>query len=151
MRRFYWKRQKRHQIYYFRLRVPVDLQKWMPLREVKKSLKTKSLSIAKSRVRVLLAEFVQLFGQIRSGTLSDQQVLDLLEKLIPSELHKIIETKPLWLADGIALYPKEHISLKRWGGKTQNECVAILSIFMEVVQVSTQIHSVRGTVCLELS
>lgn len=39
--------QKQNHYYYFRIRIPLDLQQWFDTLEIKRSLHTKNLSIAK--------------------------------------------------------------------------------------------------------
>jgi integrase len=55
--------------YCFRLNVPVDLQRFVGKREIRYSLKTGFLGVAKARARNLAASIQLLFGTLRKGGL----------------------------------------------------------------------------------
>lgn len=64
---------KRNEIYYFRLKIPLDLKQYFPVKEIWKSLKTRSLTTARTAVSKLLYQTERLFLYARSGMLSNER------------------------------------------------------------------------------
>lgn len=65
---------KINHIYYFRFRIPQDLRRYFGRSELKRSLKTKAYSHAKSLVKKLTAETERIFTIMRSGVLTDEEI-----------------------------------------------------------------------------
>jgi integrase len=77
---------KRDNVYYFRLRVPKDLHRFFPVREIKKSLKTQNLNCAKMSAKALSFKAEKLFTIIRSDMLTDEQIKRLVAEQLRSGL-----------------------------------------------------------------
>lgn len=74
--------------YYFRVRIPQGLRRWFGGRtELKRSLNTFRYESAKSLVRPWIYRTEQLFLQIRSGMLTDEQI----QKLVTDFLQQSLE------------------------------------------------------------
>lgn len=70
--------------YYFRVRIPVDLQSIFHCREIKKALKTKDFKTASSSVKLLSHELFKAIELIRSGILTDEQITQLVQEFFQS-------------------------------------------------------------------
>jgi len=69
--------------YYFRCRIPCDLQVWFNgIRDHKRTLKTKNLSKAKSLLRIHSSRTEMTFMMMRSGVLDDAQMYALAKEYI---------------------------------------------------------------------
>lgn len=71
---------KRNSTYYFRLRIPSDVRKHFPFAEITRSLHTQLYRQAKSLARGKLGELEKVFMKIRSGILSDDEIIKLVDK-----------------------------------------------------------------------
>lgn len=73
--------------YYFRCRIPADLKAWFAGKEdIKRTLKTKSLSHAKRLLKVWSYKTEQVFTTLRSGMLTSDQALKLVEEFKRNDL-----------------------------------------------------------------
>lgn len=79
---------KRNDTYYFRLRIPKDIQKYFPRPEIVKSTHTTKYTQAKGLVRKLLGKTEELFTMLRSGVLTDDEINRLVEKYKREQLAK---------------------------------------------------------------
>jgi hypothetical protein len=82
--------------YCFRLRVPLDLQRFIGKTELRYSLKTGKSRIAKSKARILAGKIQLLFEELRKGNtgfmkLSEEQIKELIEKYVKAELRNLGE------------------------------------------------------------
>lgn len=66
--------------YYFRLRVPADLVPYLDCKCLRKTLKTSNRDNARTLARTMLYASEQLFTQIRSGLMSEEQILELVRQ-----------------------------------------------------------------------
>jgi integrase len=72
--------------YYFRVRIPADLLAYFPLKEIRKSLKTKHKAHAKSLAKKLSFKTDRVFSLIRSAMLTDSEI----RKLVDDHIHKTL-------------------------------------------------------------
>jgi hypothetical protein len=77
--------------YYFRIRVPTDMQRYVGRKELSYSLKTGYVGIAKHKARLLAALVQQLFRNIRNGDrtlneLSEDKIQELKIQYIKKSL-----------------------------------------------------------------
>lgn len=77
---------RRNRIYYLRLRLPKDLQKFFNKKEIKKSLRTCSLTAAKGICKILSGQMEQAFALMRSGMLTDSQTHQLAKRYLKESL-----------------------------------------------------------------
>ncbi|MGK2905520.1 MAG: DUF6538 domain-containing protein, partial [Desulfuromonadales bacterium] len=74
--------------WYFRIRFPADLKHHFRRDEIKRTLKTKTLTSAKQLLKLWAAETERIFTVIRTGMLTDAQVKQLVEDYIGFALKK---------------------------------------------------------------
>jgi len=77
---------KRNSTYYFRIRIPLDLQQWFSGGEIKRSLKTRDRQTARLYARKWLAKADKLFAYMRSDIFTEDQLGSLIQKCRPSDL-----------------------------------------------------------------
>lgn len=77
---------KRNRVYYFRTRVPKDIQQYFPCSEIKKSLNASTYKQANSLVKFFIAEAERIFILIRSNTLSHPQIDKLVEQYLNTRM-----------------------------------------------------------------
>jgi len=70
------------QTYYFRFRIPSDLLDTFPLAEVRRSLKTTSLTQARKLLKAWCCKFEDTFTMLRSGVLTSDQASCLASALV---------------------------------------------------------------------
>lgn len=83
--------------YYFRIIVPIDLRSMIGMREIKKSLKTGVLGLAKEKARLLAGQIQKLYRSLREGKMSqlDQKKIQELVHTHVRETLEWIEDEPL--------------------------------------------------------
>lgn len=93
----------RNELYYFRIKVPTDLKRYIPSKEIKKALKTRVEAEAKEQVTSIEHRVQKSFRLLRSGLLSEDQVRELVNELFPSKKR---DTRPaaFKLSDMICRY-----------------------------------------------
>jgi hypothetical protein len=81
--------------WYFRLRIPRDVARHFPCREIKKALRTGDLKRARARVNVLSFETERIFTLIRSRLLTDSQIEQLVRDFYNTTLKEVEEERAL--------------------------------------------------------
>ena len=79
---------KRNDIYYFRLRIPLDIAPYFSRKEIWKSLKTKNYKSAKTNISKLLYTTERLFLHLRSGMYTDTQMKQLVKDYLHAYLNR---------------------------------------------------------------
>ena len=79
---------RKNETYYFRCRFPADLKQWFDRDELKRSLRTKSLTAARRMVKLLSGRTEELFFMMRSGMLTNSQIKQLVDDYIKFALNK---------------------------------------------------------------
>jgi hypothetical protein len=77
---------KRSSVYYFRARIPSDVRKHFPFAEITRSLHTRLYRQAKSLARGKLGELEKVFMKIRSGLLTNDEIIKLVDKFKREQL-----------------------------------------------------------------
>jgi len=72
--------------YYFRLRIPKDVQTYFPTKELRRSLGTSKYKLAKSRVHQFSSNAERIFTMIRSGALSDDQIQRIVKQYLDASI-----------------------------------------------------------------
>lgn len=85
--------------YYFRLRVPLDLQGFFQCRLLKKALRTSDFKTATSSVKLLSSEYFRVIKLMRSGILTNDQMRGLARKFMDRTMHSFE-----WLTRRARLY-----------------------------------------------
>ncbi len=85
--------QQRSSGYYFRLRIPPDLKSTIGIFEIKRSLKTGSLCLAKERAYLISGRLKKLFRVLRGTTvkLTKEKITDIINQYIQEGLDNIEE------------------------------------------------------------
>lgn len=108
--------ERRKNVYYFRVRIPADLQRFFGRKEIRKSLKVRSLTAARKLIRIAIGRFEELIFQMRYGMLTDSQITQLAqqylrETLLESDQWRLAsfkyETDELGSLRGISLFLDE--------------------------------------------
>lgn len=71
---------KRNSVYYFRIRIPADVRQYFPSAEIMKSLRTQLYRQAKGLARKELGALEKVFMAIRSGVLTEDEIVRLVAK-----------------------------------------------------------------------
>lgn len=77
---------KRSSVYYFRARIPSDVRKHFPFAEITRSLHTRLYRQAKNLARGKLGELEKVFMKIRSGLLTNDEIIKLVDKFKREQL-----------------------------------------------------------------
>ncbi len=77
--------------YYFRMRVPVDMQKVLKKKVIKKSLHTTQLSNAKLILKKYDYQLERLFTLVRCGMISNEDIRDIISKFFHGTLENFEE------------------------------------------------------------
>ena len=80
--------------FYFRMRVPADIEQQLGRREIQKTLRTNNSKIARQDVKSLASKAEKMFRLIRSGVLTPEQIADHIESQFPSKNDRIAIVKP---------------------------------------------------------
>lgn len=119
--------------FYFRMRVPADIEQQLGRREIQKTLRTNNSKIARQDVKSLASKAEKLFRLIRSGVLTPEQIADHIESQFPSKNDRIAIVKPKLLSEVIEAYSQEHVLLGKWNEKTKHEVESCLKVFIELI------------------
>ena len=133
--------------YYFRSRIPQDLQQYFPYQEIKRSLRTKDPSHAKSQARIWSSKAEKVFMSIRANILPPEQVQSYIQRELPSlwrrsndpvispirKQRQEQQKKTKKLQQIIEEYAQENLALKKWTEKTRIDVESCLVIFKEIV------------------
>jgi len=116
--------------YYFFIRVPQDLQQYIPSPHIKKSLKTKIEAEAKEQAIPLEYKVLRAFRLIRAGMLTDDQITGLICDLFPSKM-KERRPKKLLLSCIVNKYVVSHEAT--WTIKTKQEVAGSFKLILDVM------------------
>jgi len=75
--------------FYFRIRVPSDLEHVLGRREFQKTLHTKNPKTANKEVKVVIGKVEETFRFIRSGVLAPEQLEGYIESQFPTKKAKV--------------------------------------------------------------
>jgi len=128
---------RRNKIYYFRQRVPNDLEHLFPVKVIIRSLKTRDLTAAKLLMHSVQGKLETAFALLRTGFLDEEQTRTVVEALTsddrkarrPSK-EKRPHGQPL-LSKIIKLYIQEHQPF--WTKKTHMEYVCQFDILLRLL------------------
>ena len=122
----------RNGIYYFRLDIPSDLNRYFPASEVKRSLKTSDPTIAKIAAKSLELKALQVYAMLRVGVLSDEIVSQLVKSVMP-ETRKTANScdKGKLLSNVIMTYTEEKKG--GWTDKTKLEVSGVFKLLVDLL------------------
>ncbi|NVN91912.1 MAG: site-specific integrase [Desulfuromonadales bacterium] len=119
----------RNRRYYFFIRIPTDLLQFFSSTFIKKSLKTHDRTAAKEEALTLEYNVSRVFRLIRSGLLSDHQVMCMVSELLPKRKGR--KSAGVRLSEVMEAYVKEHD--KKWGQKTRLENIGSCKLITDIV------------------
>lgn len=138
----------RNGIYYFRLDVPADLIKYFPATEIKRSLRTSDIEIAKLAANGLELKAQQAYAMLRAGMLFDEMVKQLVETVMPDTRKATdLVKKSKQLSNVIKAYTDEKQS--GWSEKTKMEISGMFRLLMDVIG-NVDISLITRPVMIEL-
>jgi integrase len=73
-------------MYYVRVRIPKDVKNYFPKHEIKRSLHTSSYTLAKSFVKLAVANMEKVFSMIRSKALTAPIMYEVVERFLDTNL-----------------------------------------------------------------
>lgn len=117
----------RNQVFYYRLKVPTDLRHLIPAVEIKKSLKTKEIDKARSLAASMGYKVHAAFVQLRTGMLSEQQVKEIVSRLLSKKGHNDSAT----LSSVIDEYVERNE--RSWTQKTRLEIIASYKLILQIM------------------
>ena len=75
-------------VWYFRLWIPQDLKTYFNRQEIKRTLRTKSLTVAKQLLKLYSTKTEKVFTMIRTGMLTNTQIKQLIDDYTTYALEK---------------------------------------------------------------
>lgn len=123
--------QKRNNTYYFRVRIPQDLQQWFSGREIKKSLKTTHKCSAKISANAWQRRVDSVFTFIRSGLFSEDQLHTIIQEQLSLSIAPIPQVIIHSLPDIANSFIQEQMLKSKWTDKTQGDYRKVLDMFIE--------------------
>jgi hypothetical protein len=81
-------------LFYFRIKVPIDLQTILVHREIRKSLKTTNRATAQSVIRALRYNMEKVFILLRSGLLKPDEI----KRIVHQYYIEVLNNTELWTA-----------------------------------------------------
>ncbi len=138
----------RNGVYYFRLDVPADLLQYFPATEVKRSLKTRDVEVAKIAANSLELRVQQAYAMLRAGLLSGDMVKQLVDSVMPvTRKDSFLAKKGSLLESMISAYTAEKQS--GWSEKTRIEVAGIFRLLLDVIG-NIDILSITRPMLIEL-
>lgn len=122
-------RLKSDNTYYYRIRIPQDLQKWFSVREIKKSLKTTNKPSARLSANHWQSKVDNVFTFIRSGIFSEDQLHGIILRPLSLSIVPIPQVLILPLFDIATSFVHEQILTSKWTDQTKNDYRQVLNLF----------------------
>ena len=119
----------RHNLYYYRIKVPTDLKQHIPSREIKKSLKTTDQKIATTLAVSVEYEVHKVFALLRSNLLPE----DMVPKVVNKLLGRPDATKDTGVSLGQAICHYIALNESKWSIKTKMENESSFKLLMDVI------------------
>ncbi len=123
--------------FYFKVRVPTDLQSYFPVSIIKKSLKTTDLAVAKEHLVTIEYHVTKVFTLLRSGLLDADMSQNLVNRIVQARrLTRTAEAKPLSVKSvSLSTAIKQYMELKEpeWTPKTKMEMTGVFRLIQEIL------------------
>lgn len=128
---------RRNEHYYYKIKVPVDLQQYFPTPFITKSLKTTDLHDAKTILVAVEYRTHRVFTMLRTGMLDGDMVTRLVSEIIPSKViksGKVHEGIPA-IRHPLSKMIKQYMEFKEpeWTPKTKLEMGGVFRFLMELL------------------
>ena len=118
---------RRNNVYYFRIKIPLDVSPYFNRKEIWKSLNTTNLKLAKSSVKPIAYRLEELFTWIRSGMLTDDQI----QKVIKDHLTRTLKGFEAVRTMGVLAYAPKGGKLPANESERQQSSIAVLQQSIE--------------------
>jgi len=119
----------RHNLYYYRIKVPTDLKQYIPSTEIKKSLKTTDHKIATTLAVSVEYEVHKVFALLRSNLLPEGMV----PKVVNQLLGRPDETKEAGVSLSQAIGQYIALNESKWSIKTKMENESSFKLLSDVL------------------
>ncbi len=116
--------------FYYRIKVPVDLQPHFPTKFITKSLKTTDLSVAKTMLVNLEYAIKRVFTLLRTGMLDEAMAKQLVKEISPTKQPIVESTAGPCLSTIIKQYMLE--KLPEWTPKTKMEMDGVFKLLLDI-------------------
>jgi len=121
---------RRNDHFYYKIKVPVDVQRHFPTPFITKSLRTTDLQEAKVILVAMEYRTHRVFTLLRTGMLSDDIAKQVVSDIVPVKKKEVV-VKGLLLSDVIQQYIYEKDA--QWTPKTKMEMAGVFKLVMDVL------------------
>jgi integrase len=138
---------RRKNTYYYKLKIPKDLQKLIHLPEIRFSLHTKSKKEALVLASRFTNKYYTLFLQLRSGIYKEEELISLINQGLSLNInHLSFKKEILPLSKTVKelseSYIKNKVESNSWSTKTLKAFTFVFSIFSKVVNINQDIKAI---------
>jgi integrase len=123
--------------FYFKVRVPVDLQSYFPTPVIKKSLKTTDLAVAIAQQVSMEYQIARTFTLLRTGMLDGDMITKLISEILPTTWSKHVMTLPdiPTKKHPLSKMIKQYMEFKEpeWTPKTKLEMGGVFRFLLELL------------------
>ena len=140
---------KRNNTYYYKLVIPKDLQKLLPLKRIRFSLHTKCKMKAITLASSYTSKYYTLFFQLRSGIFTEAEMNTLIKhglylNVSHISLNKVNKNLPIThtLQELSAMYSNDKIITNAWTTKTLKTYQFVFKVFSKVVNVKAEVNNI---------
>ena len=124
--------------YYYKIKVPVDLQQHFPTPFITKSLRTTDLNDAKTILVAMEYRTHRVFTMLRTGMLDGDMVTKLVSDIMPSKVFKsgkVHEGIPATIRHPLSKMIKQYMEFKEpvWTPKTKMEMAGVFKFLLELL------------------
>lgn len=133
--------------FYYKIKVPTDLQSYFPCKVIKKSLKTRDLRDAKVLLVAMEYNSSRCFTLLRTGMLTDEVAKQLVDSILPFKQKSILHNKNMTLSE----VTKEYIMAKESGWTVKSKMVfeGVFRLLMDILG-DVDVTTITRPVVLEL-
>ncbi len=121
---------RRNEHYYYKIKIPVDLQQHFPTPFISKSLRTTDLQEAKTILVAMEYRTHKVFTMLRTGMLSDDIAKQVVRGIVPVREKEVV-VKGLMLSDVIRQYTFEKEA--QWTPKTKMEMAGVFKLVVDIL------------------
>ena len=140
---------KRNRTYYYKLKIPIDLQRLIQVNEIRFSLRTNVKRDALLISSNYTNKYYTLFSQIRSGIYTEDEVIKLIntglyQNLNQLNLKKVKESLPnIYTLEELSYkYSKDKVLTNAWTEKTHKAYLFVFKVFSKIIDVSKDITKI---------
>ncbi len=126
-------------VFYYRRRVPKDLQSFFPALFLKASLQVRDRRAAMDLATAISAWCLRIFSLVRAGIVSAQEAASLLEKspfgigVRRKQRDRENQTTPKRITEVYGVYEHENIRAERWREKTRTDQLQMVRLLVDLL------------------